>query len=221
MERTLTPRRSALTTTQGCEDLRIAADLGPWVPLVPEDAVELLSELGVRWWVAGGWAIDLLIGRQTREHHDLDVLVLRPDHGVVRSFLGTWDLHAADPPGTLRPWPVGEMLPTAVHDIFCRRDPASPWSFQLMIDEVDGDDWLFRRDHALRRPLTSLAGRASRPGLPVLAPEIQLLYKSRGLRDRDLADFESVLPHLTGDERSWLRDALLAVSPDHEWITRL
>jgi len=198
-----------------------ADDLGPWMPLSPEDAAELFAECRARWWVAGGWAIDLLIGRQTRPHGDLDVLVLRSEQHVVRSCLQAWDVHAVDPPGTLRPWPIGEVLPPSVHDIWCRRKPSAPWSFQLMVDDVDGNEWLFRRDNRIRRPVTTLFGRASRPGLPVLAPEVQLLYKSGSLREKDADDFDSTLPHMAVDERNWLRDALLATSPDHDWIARL
>lgn len=198
-----------------------AGDLGPWAPLAPEHAASLLSPVEARWWVAGGWAIDLLVGHQTRDHADLDVLILRPDQDAFRSHLREWDLHAADPPGSLRPWRVGETLPSDVHDVFCRRHESAPWSFQFMIDDVAGSEWVFRRDHAIRRPVATLAGRASRPDMPVLAPEIQLLYKSKGMREKDAADFDTALSHLTLDERLWLRGALLATRPDHEWIERL
>jgi lincosamide nucleotidyltransferase A/C/D/E len=30
---------------------------------------------GIRLWIAGGWAVDALVGQQTREHADLDVAV--------------------------------------------------------------------------------------------------------------------------------------------------
>lgn len=42
---------------------------------------EVLAVLGaleatdMRLWVAGGWGVDALVGRQTREHRDLDLLV--------------------------------------------------------------------------------------------------------------------------------------------------
>lgn len=90
-----------------------------------------------------------------------------------------------------------------------------------MIDDVDGDDWLFRRDRRIRRELITLYGRASRAGLPVLAAEVQLLYKSGSLRAKDTDDFASALPHLAADERSWLRDAVSVTCPDHDWIARL
>lgn len=34
-----------------------------------------LKETGMRLWVAGGWGVDVLVGRQTRAHRDLDLLV--------------------------------------------------------------------------------------------------------------------------------------------------
>jgi len=195
--------------------------LGPWEPLAPDDARLLFSKCAARWWVAGGWAIDLLVGRQTRSHEDFDVLVLRPEQHAVREHLHAWDVHAADPPGTLRPWPIGEILPLSVHDIWCRREPSAPWAFQLMIEDVDGEDWLLRRDHRIRLPLSTLAGRASRPGLPVLVAEVQLLYKSGSLREKDAADFDIARSYLSADQRHWLRDALRATDPDHRWISRL
>lgn len=189
--------------------------------MTPLGAVEAFSSWTCPWWLAGGWAIDLLIGHETRSHRDLDILILRRDRVRVREWLREWDVHAADSPGVLRPWPTGETLPPAVHDIWCRRASDSPWAFQLMTDDAEDGDWLFRRDRRIRRPIDSLAGRASRDGLAVLTPEVQLLYKSRGLRAKDLADFDAVLPHLTDDEHTWLRTSLELALPDHPWIVRL
>lgn len=194
---------------------------GPWEPMAPGEAASELGALEVPWWIAGGWAIDLLVGHQTRAHGDLDVVVLRRDHEVVRQHLEDWDLWAADPPGTLRPWPVGEVLPEHVHDVWCRRDPDAAWSLQLMIDEADGDEWIYRRHPGIRRPVGSLAGRASVPGLPVLSPEIQLLYKSKAVRPKDDADLRTVVGLLSSAERSWLRSALDLTSPGHPWLQAL
>ena len=42
-------------------------------------AYDLLDQNGVRCWVMGGWGVDALLGRVTREHKDLDLLVLLSD----------------------------------------------------------------------------------------------------------------------------------------------
>jgi hypothetical protein len=194
---------------------------GPWEPLAPSSVGELFGAAGFRWWIAGGWALDLFLGRQSRPHHDTDVLVLRPDQLAVQRTLAGWDLHAADPPGTLRPWAPGEELRVGVHDIWCRAAPSAPWGLQLMLGEVEGDDWVFRRDRRIRGPAAAL-GCVSPDGLPYLAPEVQLLYKAGvAPRPKDEADFAAVAPHLPTERRRWLRDALATCAPTHPWRARL
>ncbi len=90
-----------------------------------------------------------------------------------------------------------------------------------MLDDVEDQDWLFRRDHRVRRSVRSLTGSASTPERAVLAPDIQLLYKSRGLRRKDEHDFTLALPVLIESERQWLARALSIVSPKHPWLSRL
>jgi hypothetical protein len=59
--------------------------------------------------------------------------------------------------------------------------------------------------------------RRTDAGLPYLAPEIQLLYKSRNPRPRDESDFRLIAPRLDGDARAWLNDALARTDPGHAW----
>jgi Aminoglycoside-2''-adenylyltransferase len=169
------------------------------------------------WWIAGGWAIDLHLGRETRPHADIDVLVLRADLPAIRDRLRGWDLHAADPPGQLRPWLPSEALPERVHDVWCRPTPEDPWRLQLMIDEAVEGEWIYRQHPHIRRAVAGLRGPASTPGRPVLTPEIQLLHKSRHPRPKDEADFLAVLPALDERQRRWLLDALSLTAPAHPW----
>jgi lincosamide nucleotidyltransferase A/C/D/E len=37
--------------------------------------LDVLSGAGIRAWVAGGWAVDAVVGRQTRPHGDLDLAI--------------------------------------------------------------------------------------------------------------------------------------------------
>lgn len=196
-------------------------DRGPWEPLSPPEVTSLLGPTAFRWWIAGGLAIDLRLGRQTRPHEDLDVLVLREDQLMAQQVLDEWDLHAADPPGHLRPWRRGETLPAGVHDLWCRPTPDSPWAFQLMIDDATEGTWRFRRDARVQRPVEELDGPASDDARRVLAPEVQLLYKSRTPRPKDEADFLAVREYLDADRRQWLVRSLRLVSPSHHWLLAL
>lgn len=71
------------------------------------------------------------------------------------------------------------------------------------------------------RPITSLTGGASTADLAALSPDVQLLYKSKGLGDKDIAHLRTVLAYLSDDEHEWLRAALGMVSPHHPWIAEL
>ena len=84
-------------------------DVYTWEPLPAAKVAELLSGLKVPWWIAGGCAIDLFVGRQTRSHGDTDVLIQREDQLEVQAHLSDWDLHRANYPG-LVPWKEGEYL---------------------------------------------------------------------------------------------------------------
>ncbi|MCG7525587.1 amino acid transporter [Streptomyces sp. OfavH-34-F] len=201
--------------------MRTETPWGPWEPPPLPEAVRLLAALRSPWWIAGGYAVELAVGRVFREHGDIDVLVPRDAQAEVRRALPGWDWWAADPPGTLRTWHPGETLPAAVHDLWCRPGPDEPWRLQFMLDEVDGGDWVFRRDPRVRLPLARL-GRRSPEGIPYLAPEVQLLYKSRTRRPKDERDFTEALPVLDDHARAWLAETLTLVEgADHPWAARL
>ena len=56
------------------------------------DAAEILGmveQLGVRMWVDGGWAVDALLGRQTRHHADLDIVIEQKDLDTVVGMFRT------------------------------------------------------------------------------------------------------------------------------------
>lgn len=55
-----------------------------------EDVVELyrvLHQSGIAIWIDGGWAVDAVVGRQTRSHHDLDIAIEAKALNTLRLFL--------------------------------------------------------------------------------------------------------------------------------------
>jgi lincosamide nucleotidyltransferase A/C/D/E len=64
-----------------------------------QDVLEVLESLtaaDVPWWVAGGWAVDALVGEQTRPHDDVDVMVPLAASPTVEASLGRLGFARAD-----------------------------------------------------------------------------------------------------------------------------
>jgi hypothetical protein len=198
--------------------------LGAWQSWLPREVASFFSALAVPWWIAGGWALDLFMGSQTRDHDDIDVEFLRRDQRVIRSVLREWDIQEARPELSadwpFREWKLGQHLDPDVHDIWCRPNKAAPWTLQLMVADISDDQWLFRRDTRIGRPLAAI-GRRTDDGIPYITPEIQLLYKAKSPRPKDEADFARTLPYLDGESRRWLAQALAFVHPGHSWLAQL
>jgi lincosamide nucleotidyltransferase A/C/D/E len=49
--------------------------------------VSALKDAGVRVWLDGGWGVDALVGKQTREHDDLDCVIALSDAPTARDAL--------------------------------------------------------------------------------------------------------------------------------------
>ena len=189
--------------------------LGPWDPLGPAEAAERFEHVPFWWAIAGGWAIDLFLGAQTRPHDDLDVAVSRADAGLVFEALAArWDCYVAAG-GQLTRW-RGENLAASVNSLWCRGPHDQAWRFELVLTEIDDGDWVFRRNPRIRIAMDE----AITPGSPsYLSPQVQLLFKARHRRPKDDADLAQVWPRLAPDRRRWLHDALrTAEAADHPWI---
>jgi len=186
------------------EVVRLPAQDLPWRPLSPAAVFALFDGVAFPWWIAGGYAIERAVGRALREHGDIDVLVFHRDQAAIRAHLKDWDCWMADPPGSLRPWPVGEDLPASVHDVWCRSTPDDPWALQLMVDRAKDGQWVSRRDPWVGRPVAELGDDHW------LVPEVPLFYKAKEPRPRDHQDFNEVLSLLTSDQCQWLGDAIRA-----------
>ncbi len=187
-----------------------------------DNAARILADFPHPWFVCGGWAIDLFLDRVTRPHKDVDFAIWRRDQLALQSFLTAkgWTLEKAID-GKLFPWGEGEFIPLPVHTIWCKNPEAQPDFFEILFNESEHQNFHFRRNLAIMRPLTeAVIQHAS--GFHLLAPEIVLLYKANNLsHEGNRLDFESALPHLDSSRRAWLRDALLITHPGHTWLNHL
>src|SRR5688572_10736449 len=112
------------------------------IPQPLPEVAELMSAFDRTWVLCGGWAVDAWVGRQTREHDDLDLAIFHDDQLALRDYLTDgWLLNGHDEhddSGT-QPW-NGRRLGFPAH-IHARTD-AFNLDFQLELR--DGDDWVLR-----------------------------------------------------------------------------
>jgi hypothetical protein len=175
----------------------------------PRRVFELLRDLHCPWGIAGGWATDLSLDRITRPHKDIEVAVFRSDQDQMRRHLAArgWDFEkVAD--GRLQPWKDRDTLSSPVHEIWCR-NPAGE-RLEVLLNERTETEFVFRRDPRARRPVGGTFLRSA-SGIPVLAPEVVLLYKAKDSREHSLGD----------EPLAWLSASIARLYPDHAWSARI
>jgi lincosamide nucleotidyltransferase A/C/D/E len=139
----------------------------PRRPMIGADVVDLIDAFegaGVDVWLDGGWGVDALLGEQTREHDDLDLVVGREDVPRLVDALGKRGYEVAK----------GE-LPTCIVllDEVGRQVDVHPVAFDDAGDGIyrmeDGRDWAY--------PAAGFGGRGEVLGKSVrcLSPEVQVL----------------------------------------------
>jgi len=109
--------------------------LGAWQSVHPAQCEEWFSTVTASWWVAGGWALDLYAGTQSRPHGDLDVGILRRDVRDVLAALSSWEVFEVRA-GALTRLSPGDEPRTEVNSLWCRPMGASLWVMQLLLDHI-------------------------------------------------------------------------------------
>jgi hypothetical protein len=195
----------------------MAADYGPWAPWTLERIAQRFETAPFRWWVCGGLALELWMGRSWRSHDDIDVGILRRDVGRAAALLESCSLFVAAA-GVLSGF-TGQVLSAEKHEnnVWARERSTNRWVLDLLLDDGDDRTWIYRRDPTIRRPWSATV-LVSATGLPYLAPELQLLYKSAKPRPRDGLDAATVIPMLEDERRAFLVRSLPA---DHPWQAML
>ena len=182
-----------------------------------ERAVAFMNGFPAPWGIAGGWALDLFMGHESRPHADIDVAIMRADQQQLRSRLsGRVEKVVA---GHLAEWSSGEMLERPVHEIHVTWPDGYHLEFLLNEQDQSTHEWVFRRDGRIRRSLA--ASFATNRDVPYLVPEIVLLYKAKGPSVKDDADLSAVLPRLSTEQRTWLDQAIARTTPGHRWLSVL
>lgn len=163
------------------------------------------------YWIAGGWAVDLRLGHQTRRHKDIEIAIDRREQRLLVDLPGLSHIEYAHS-GQMFRW-GGEGLRLPIHELYAYFTDG--FVLEVLLNEFDGDDWIYRRNGHVKLEYTRFASGEALPAVVVL------LYKSKNPRPQDEQDFESLLPKLDAGDRLWLREAIARDYPRHHWIAAL
>jgi hypothetical protein len=209
-----------------------------------DSLVSFLDPLDTEWFVSGGWALDIHLGRITRERCDLDISVPFSDRlKCIEFFLGKgWRIEGKLGGGfrTLRTaadyhddihyfwsFPEGADFVSEVVDddgnrrIAYNRNTQRELDYiEVFFDRIEDSHFVFRRDPRVQRH----EDRAflERDGARYLAPELVLLFKSNRLSEKNLLDFDASVDSLDDDALLWFTEALsLVYENSHAWLKQV
>lgn len=186
---------------------------------VREFILPLMDGFDRSWCLAGGWAIDFFLGRTTRLHQDLEIAVYREDQLRLQRQLKECEFSQIVD-AQREAWPADQFLNLPVHELRAWDCHRSMRCIEILLNERQADRWVFRRNASVTLHCDR-AVRKSACGMPILTPEIVLLFKAKAPRDRDERDFLVMNDALSDVQRDWLRESLALCHPGHAWIKQL
>jgi hypothetical protein len=117
-------------------------------------------------------------------------------------------------------WHQDEWLTLPTHEIHGFNETSQPLQIEILLNESDETDWIFRRNQEVQRSLNKVQLETN-AGLKFLCPEIVLLYKSTNPQAKDEWDFQAVVEYLDDEQKEWLRDAIKVCNSEHHWLRSL
>ena len=204
-----------------------------------------MNNMNAKWCFAGGWAIDLFLGKESRGHKDLDIVVFKNEIHEVISYMKTkgWRIETPTRQGFLpvteenvseleidNMWCMNEAYPLDYLKVdeqgSCNfyqyeRDVQEVFDFlEVLLNSTEGGYFIYQQNPSIRLEMSRAIFENN--GLPYLAPEIVLLYKSKYLSEDNQADFDLVSAKLDSEQIKWLKEALTTeYGSDHPWVQAL
>jgi hypothetical protein len=199
----------------------IDPDVSQWQAWRPEEVARRLADVRVPWYVAAGWALELFLGGEHREHDDLEIAAPNSRFDKIAEALGGLEIFLVTDRTEATPLAEARDRFFDTHQTWVPEPATGFWRFDVFRDPSDGDNWICRREPTIRMPYARLIAWTD-DGIPYGRPEVILLMKAKHSQlEKNERDLAATLPRLDGEQRAWLHDAIARAHPGHEWLDAL
>jgi len=166
----------------------------------------IMNKYGYPWFIAGGWAIDLFLNRETREHEDIEIGIYRKNQMQLYRYFGKQKKYYIDNTSHIgkkerRVWNK-EYLRLPIHEVYVEYEGLE---IEVLLNEKYEDNWIYRLNEKIKLN-EEKAILYNEKEIPFLCPEIVLLHKSKHMRDKDIADISNASKKMDESQKKWLMD---------------
>ena len=166
----------------------------------------IMDKYGYPWFIEGGWAIDLFLNRETREHKDIEIGIYRKNQMQLYRYFGKQRKYYIDNTSHIgkqerREWNK-EYLRLPIYEVYVEYEGIE---IEVVLNEKDEENLIYRLNEKTKIN-EEKAILYSNNDIPYLSPEIVLLYKSKYMRDKDIADISNASKLMDGSQKKWLID---------------
>lgn len=208
------------------------------------EAFRLLTGQGFEYAICGGFALELFLNTTIRKHGDIDICAYWKDRSTIVTWMQSqgWKVYEMCGGGVVHHLTGSAVPGEDKRNILCTKGECELVSFtprgeenmydhtftlcgqssfnfvEFLFNDRAGDEFIYARNPEIRRDLSHAI--LARDGIPYVAPEIVLLYKSAHIqREGYQLDFDTTAPRLSTGQKTWLNHALARQYPQgHAWL---
>lgn len=176
-------------------------DFNNWQLLSIESLKQIMHDADYDWYLAGGIALDEFLGRRTRDHEDMDILVNFKYLERILDYFKNYKVYTARN-GSLSLYALNNIKST--DSLWIAKDDIESFIIEILFFEEEAGHWIYKRDNSVRKKIEDIY--FVKNDMKIIQPEIQLLYKmnSSSVREKDLYDYQNVYPVLEERQKEWL-----------------
>lgn len=187
-----------------------------WGAWSPDTLAAKLKGVSASWYIVGGWALDLWLGEQRRDHGDLEFATRPQDAELISSHLSELTFYEVKD-GQFTLAELNRPVDSSVWQYWGADLATGFWRVDMMMERGSAELWSYKRHQSLKQSRVN-AIRLNARGIPYLAPPNVLLFKAKHCRPKDDDDFEVIFPKLGTVDRENLRAWLTSFHPNHKWL---